>query len=154
MGTILPEEAERAVELEVTPTLNSSNLADALAGAAGKKKRTVKAHVKIDTGMGRFGTLPENAVEYVKHLCSLDHLEIEGAYTHFPIADQQDDDFTRDQIVEFSGIMKTLEESGYHIPVQHAANSSAIRTGIPTSSTSRPKGEVVVRCPGMVVGAI
>jgi len=126
MGTILPEEAERAVELDVTPTLNSFEAARSLSNAAEKRHRGIKAHVKIDTGMGRFGTLSHKAVEYVQRLQFLDHLEIEGIYTHFPVADHQQDAFTLEQIRRFKEILAALAQRGIDIPLQHAANSSAI----------------------------
>ena len=126
MGTILPEEAERAVELGVTPTLCSIEVAQALARVARKSGRTVKAHVKVDTGMGRFGELADDAVEYVTRLRSLEALEIEGIYTHFPIADDQNDAFTLRQIRQFNTVLNELETKDVHIPLRHAANSAAI----------------------------
>lgn len=126
MGTILAEEAERAVELDVRLTLNSFKVAESINEAGRKQDRVIKAHVKIDTGMGRFGELPDNAVDYLSRLRTLEHLQIEGIYTHFPIADQQNDPFTRGQIETFARIVNTLEGKGFHIPIRHAANSSAI----------------------------
>ena len=126
MGTILSEEAERAVELDVRPTLNSFKVAESIDDAGRRQDRVIAAHVKIDTGMGRFGELPDNAVDYLGRLRTLEHLQIEGIYTHFPIADEQNDPFTRGQIEIFARIVNTLEEKGFHIPIRHAANSSAI----------------------------
>ena len=126
MGTILPEEADRALELDVVPTLNSLKIAKSLAEAARKRGRVIRAHVKIDTGMGRFGELPQAAIDYVGRLGALKYLEIEGIYTHFPIADEQNDPFTRRQIETFKGVIDQLTDRGFHIPIQHAANSSAI----------------------------
>jgi alanine racemase len=126
MGTILPEEAERALELNVTPTLNSYEAARSMSNAAEKRYRGIKAHVKIDTGMGRFGTLSHKAVQYVQRLQTLDHLELEGIYTHFPVADHRQDEFTLGQIRQFREILSELAQRGIHIPLQHAANSSAI----------------------------
>ena len=126
MGTILAEEAERAVELDVRPTLNSFKVAESINDAGKKYQRVIKTHVKIDTGMGRFGELPDNAVEYFSRLRTLEHLQAEGIYTHFPSADEQNDPFTRGQIETFARIIDMLEEKGFHIPIRHAANSSAI----------------------------
>jgi alanine racemase len=126
MGTILPEEADRTIELGVTPTLNSFTVAESIAGAGRKRGRRIKAHVKIDTGMGRFGELPDAAINYVGRLQALEYLQIEGIYTHFPVADEQNDSFTLEQIEQFKRVIHDLEEKGFHIPVQHAANSSAI----------------------------
>ena len=70
--------------------------------------------------------LPPTAIEYVGRLQTLEHLQIEGIYTHFPIADEQNNEFTLEQIHRFKGVIHDLEEKGIHIPLQHAANSSAI----------------------------
>ena len=126
MGTILPEEADRTIELGVTPTLNSFSVAKSLAKAGRKHGRRISAHVKIDTGMGRFGELPHAAFDYISRLQTLEDLQIEGIYTHFPVADEQNDTFTLEQIEQFKRVIHDLEEKGFHIPVQHAANSSAI----------------------------
>lgn len=126
MGTILPEEAERAVELDVTPTLNSFEVAKSLDRAGKSLGRTIKVHVKIDTGMGRFGELPDTAVDYFSRLQSLEYVHVEGIYTHFSSADKPDDPFTHGQIKTFKEIIAKLGKKGFHVPIQHAANSSAI----------------------------
>ncbi|MFQ6091134.1 MAG: alanine racemase [bacterium] len=126
MGTILPEEAERAVELKVTVTLCSLEVAQALAQAGKRFGRTIKAHVKIDTGMGRFGALRDDVIGYVTQLKSMEFIELEGIYTHFPVADEQGDEFTLGQIRQFNAIISELEGRGVYIPLQHAANSAAI----------------------------
>jgi alanine racemase len=126
MGTILAEEAERAVALDVRPTLNSFSVAESMNEVCRRRGRVVKAHVKIDTGMGRFGEFPDNAVAYLSRLRTLEHLQIEGIYTHFPVADERNDPFTQAQIEMFRRVIDALAENGHHIPIQHAANSSAI----------------------------
>ena len=126
MGTILAEEADRAVELNVIPTLNSFTVAESINEAGRRRSRKIVAHVKVDTGMGRFGELPERTIEYFNRLRTLEYLRIDGIYTHFSNADEQDDPFTRKQIETFKQVIDTLMEKGFHIPVQHAANSAAI----------------------------
>jgi alanine racemase len=86
-----------------------------------------KVHIKIDTGMGRIGFLPQKeTMSLIKKICSLDGLQVEGIFTHFAVADEKDKAFTRHQLEKFTRLISYLEEEGIKIPLKHAANSAAI----------------------------
>ena len=55
LGACLPDEIERAVKDNVMPTLSSISEARHFSRVAKRLKRTVTAHIKVDTGMGRLG---------------------------------------------------------------------------------------------------
>ncbi|RLC81043.1 MAG: alanine racemase, partial [Chloroflexi bacterium] len=62
MGYTLPAVSERVVRWNLTPTVNSQPQAEALSAAAVAAGKMLPIHVKIDTGMGRYGLLPDEAL--------------------------------------------------------------------------------------------
>lgn len=105
----------------------------ALAEEAQKQQKRMKVHLHINTGMGRFGCHPEQALELARHICSLSSLELEGLMTHFACADDPNEDaFTWKQVACFDRVIHTLREAGIPIKWTHAANSSgALRFSLP-----------------------
>jgi alanine racemase len=92
---------------------------------AGEQDSPIRVHVKVDTGMGRLGLLPDEVVPFVLALQKLPHLVLEGIFTHFSVADV-DPGYTRWQLDRFCEVLAALSEAGVEIPLVHAANSAAI----------------------------
>ncbi len=124
MGYTLPTAAEVIVRQGLTPTVNSRPQAVALAEAARKLDRPVSVHVKVDTGMGRYGLLPDEVVDFVGYLDTLPGLVLEGLYTHFAVADLADKAFTRHQFGLYLDVVHRLEQAGFFFPLKHVANSA------------------------------
>jgi alanine racemase len=125
LGACLPEEIERAVRDDVCPTLSSLEEAQAFSQAAMHLQRTVSAHVKIDTGMGRLGMDAESAVECIEAMRRLPGLRLEGIYTHYASA-EEDAAFSRRQARRFAQVLADLGERGITFPLVHANNSAAV----------------------------
>ena len=98
-------------------------------------------HIKVDTGLGRFGCLPDEFLPLAESVAGLPHLRLEGLITHFADADSTDLSFAREQLARFASIRKQAEEHGLHFDFTHASNSAAtlalreahfdlVRTGI------------------------
>jgi len=114
------------IENDITPTVYNFSTAKAVSNIAQRKNKTAKIHVKIDTGMNRLGYPPnEETVELILDLARLPGVEIEGIFTHFACADEQDAEFTETQFERFCAIVNRLEERGLHIPLKHVCNSAA-----------------------------
>jgi alanine racemase len=107
-------------------TLFSERLCSQLTKLAKKKRKKVKVHVKVDTGMGRVGVVWEKAVSFIEMVSQLEEIDIVGIYTHFATADEKDKTYAHLQLSRFNTVLKTLEEKGINIPLIHAANSGAI----------------------------
>ncbi len=117
-----------AVRLGVAVTLYASEAAQALSQAALALNKTVKVHIKVDTGMARLGIRAEQLdeiVELVKEIRALAGLELEGLYTHFAQSDVSSQVYTRMQLERFQQVLQFLEEQGLRPPIVHAANSGA-----------------------------
>ena len=127
LGYTPPEQYQQVVENNITQTVYSLEMAQALDEAAGKIDRKVKVHVKIDTGMGRIGFVPdEKALKDIQQIAALPHLECEGIYTHFANADSKDKSYTNMQFARFTGFLQKLHVHGIDFKIRHAANSAAV----------------------------
>ncbi|MGA1276296.1 MAG: alanine racemase, partial [Gemmobacter sp.] len=111
--TYAPDHAvRRAVQRNITLTcfdLEQARAYDRAAEAAGGKLRV---HVKVDTGMGRLGMFPDEAMPFFRQVASFEHIEIEGIYTHFSSADD-DSDYTNEQIRRFKQVVRPLQAGGF-----------------------------------------
>ena len=98
-----------------------------LSDLAVKKGKKAKIHIKIDTGMGRIGFLPnEDSIKEIVKIHELPNLEMEGMFTHFAKADETDKSFTKIQFERFNWVSEKLEENGIELKVKHVSNSAAI----------------------------
>jgi alanine racemase len=123
--TSLPQSAVDIVDFQLTPTVCTLELAQALQRYAQKKKKRVSIHVKVDTGMGRLGVWYLEAFDFITRVHQLRNLMIHGIYTHFPSADTSNN-FTHGQIQKLYQLVIQLDKSGIVIPFIHAANSMGL----------------------------
>lgn len=102
------------------------NLDDAsILNKTGKKVgKTIKIHLKIDTGASRLGILPDEALAFVKQIKKFSWLEIEGLWSHF--ASSEDDfSYTKNQHAVLKLVDENLKKLGFVIPIKHIACSAA-----------------------------
>jgi len=127
LGYTPPERYPEVLAFDLTQAVYDLELARALSEAAQKAQRTVRVHLKIDTGMGRLGFPADGAgLEAALRAASLPRLEVEGIFTHFATADEADKSYAREQLERFHTSLDTLRRAGLDAPVIHAANSAAI----------------------------
>ena len=126
----LPEEAPEIVRARLTALCADAALGRDLARAAGRAGRTVAVHLKLDTGMGRIGCAPDAAAELAQELRRHPELRLTGVCTHFALADQADQDFTRTQLAAFNRAVATIPD--HHRLLRHTANSGAV-AGVPAA---------------------
>ncbi len=125
LGPCLPGEMETAVRDDVMPTVSSLEEARRFSEAAARQHKTVAAHLKVDTGMGRLGCRAQEAAELAREIAELPGLRLEGIYTHFSSV-EEDAAFTRLQRRRFQAVLRGLHETGIRVPTTHACNSGAV----------------------------
>lgn len=123
---ILPENAEAAVEADLDLTVTTLDLATAISSAAQKQGRMARVWIKIDTGMGRIGVMPDDAPSLFSEIRKLQGITITGTYTHFAAATERDLAPTKAQLFEFINTLATLTECDITYGLCSAANSAAI----------------------------
>ena len=126
LGLIQPEEAYKVVDFNLEQAISSLELAEALDQIGSKVGARINAHIKLDTGMGRVGLLPKDAVAFAKRVSRFKNLNIKGIFSHFSCADEVDKTFAKKQIEIFDRLVRDIEASGIKIPKKHIANSAGI----------------------------
>ena len=126
LGYTDPAYNDLLIEHNLTPTILSLDSAYSLSREAEKRDRKVPVHVKLDTGMGRLGVSNiDEALLFVQNITSLPGIYVEGIYTHFASAEEEDSSYTIFQLNLFKAIIRACEENGIKIPVKHVANTAA-----------------------------
>ncbi len=122
MGPSEPAQARRLVELSVIPTVASRELALALADAAAALGVVQPVHLKVDTGLHRFGLPPREAIALAHYLRQVPTLRLEGLFTHFASAEDGDKTYTLEQYRLFLSVAAELD----WVPVRHVSNTATI----------------------------
>lgn len=128
MGPLDPASVRRAIDLDVSFAVVHAGTIDVLAtlAAAGELggRRVARVHLKVDTGMGRWGVPNADALDALDRLRSTAGVEVEGLMTHFATADDEDSDFFDQQLDRFRAL---AVEARSRVPnlIVHAANSAA-----------------------------
>ena len=122
LGQPLPEEAPLVVEHGLTQAIGDLPSAKALSRAAALREKEIAVHLKVDTGMGRYGVWHEEAVSLYRRLVELQGLQPEGIFTHLSSAGQNAQ-ATEEQLQRFSQLLQRLEKARLPVGVRHVANS-------------------------------
>lgn len=121
--------ARQALINDIAVTLYDLDVARMFARAARELRRLAVVHIKVDSGMGRLGLLPHQALSFVREAAMMDGLSLDGIFTHFSVADDPNQDaWTDKQLERFKCTLDALGEEGFHFRHIHAANSAAILT--------------------------
>ena len=118
------QELERLLELDVIVTVASTEDAAVLNALAAQRDVVAEAHVKVDTGMGRYGFLPEEQEKILSVYRYHDHIAVSGIYTHFHTAFGKVK-ITEAQEAAFNKLISALHEAGIETGERHCCNSAA-----------------------------
>jgi len=122
---VFPDEIDDLLRHNLSTTLYSREIADALSKEAVRMNQSVEVHIKVDTGMGRLGVGMEDLPGFVEHVSKLKNLNIGSLFTHLSCADD-DAQYTRLQLQRLEEVRSTLKEKGLPCPPLHCANSAAL----------------------------
>jgi len=135
LGCVFPDQYHDMVLYDIIPTVYTIDMAKQMNEMARTINKTLRIHIKVDSGMGRIGFLPgPQAVNEVAEIFTLSHIKVDGMFTHFAKADEKDESFTLKQKQVYddflSDLFTTLHER-YHlnqveIPFLHCNNSAGI----------------------------
>lgn len=126
LSGVLPDEMEPMIEAGVILPLVSRESAHQLNAIAQRLGKTVKVHVKVDTGMGRAGVLWTEANALLREVATLPAIEMEGLFTHFPLAYEAHSQVTQTQVKRLLDIYYQAAAENITFTYLHAANSDAI----------------------------
>lgn len=116
-----------AVRYDIEQAVYSYDIAKALSDEAVAQGKSIKVHVKLDTGMGRIGFKADGSeTEEIVRSCNLPGIIPYGVFSHFAVADTGDDEYTHRQFDAFTEQIKTLEGKGIVFEKKHICNSAGI----------------------------
>ena len=126
------DEPEKAVEYDIMPAVFDEETAKRLSDAAVKAHKTAKIHIALDTGMSRIGFNINNMkdsgeiLERIKRIYALPNIAIDGIFSHFTTADDEDGSYTKRQFDIFKSFTDKLDAEGIKIPTKHICNSAGL----------------------------
>ncbi len=135
LGHTPKEEVASLIKYDITQAVTCKAKALEYSEEAVRLQKTLKIHIKVDTGMSRLGylcddTYFENGVKGICEGCSLPGLEAEGIFTHFAVSDEPGEEclaYTKHQFELFTRVIAAAEEKlGRKFKIRHCANTGAV----------------------------
>ncbi len=142
LGGIYPGQERKCIGYNISTIVFNLEQARALNQTAGKLFRKARAHLKIDTGMGRLGIPYNEAPAFLSELAGLPHITLEGIISHFASADELNESgryFSRLQAERFAWVLAEARKAGFSPRYVHISNSAAaLLREIPGCNLVRP----------------
>jgi len=126
LGLTIKEDMEALLSYNITSAVCDIGDVVFLSKLAVKNNKIAKVHIKVDTGLGRIGVSTENVLPFIRKVKDMRNIQIEGIFTHFAVADEEDKSYTEEQFEKFNSVLETLESAGIRIPLKHVANTAAV----------------------------
>ena len=124
-STAVKKEIETLVDNNIIITIGSKEALDVAEEVAKNKNKKIKAHLKIDTGFGRYGFCYNEKEKILEALKNTQNIEIEGTFSHFSLALYEKDEYTKTQFDRFINVIEFLKENDINPGMLHICNSSA-----------------------------
>ena len=128
LGYVFPYCYRDLARMEIRPACFREDMLEELSEAAQAQGKPIRIHIALDTGMGRIGIRPDDeGLSFVSKAINMPGLVVEGMFTHFAKADEEDPAPTHRQIALYTGFLERIrKELGYSIPLCHCSNSAGI----------------------------
>ena len=135
LGHTPREQVSRLIEYDITQAVTCRAKAVEYSEEAVKIGKTLKIHIKVDTGMSRLGYLCEgnffeNGVKGICEAINMQGLFAEGIFTHFAVSDEEGEEcleYTKHQFKLFKEVCSEVERiSGRRFALKHCANTGAV----------------------------
>lgn len=124
LGFCPPEHVPAAIANNIRLTVFHPEMAHQFAAQARAVGGKLRVHIKVDSGMGRLGLFPCDALPLMQELVGDPNLLVEGVFTHMARADEPSVKTTDQQIAAFQSVVTELEAQGLRPPLVHALNSA------------------------------
>lgn len=139
LGGIYGRGLDPFLRFNLTPVIFRKDSLALLSKETERRKKKVKVHVKVDTGMRRLGVPLNLWPSYLKEVKRCPRIEVEGILSHFSMTDEGAEGFTACQWGDFQDALATAKTMGISCKYVHMANSATL-TAIPsyTGNLARP----------------
>ncbi len=127
LGFAFLDACEEIVRQDIRPAVFTLPAARQYSKEAARQGKTVRLHIKVDTGMSRIGFRDDKeSADAVKEISLLPNVELEGLFTHFARADEADKTDARQQLSRYQAFCRLLQKRGVEIGLHHVSNSAGI----------------------------
>ena len=128
LGYVFPYCYRELARREIRPACFREDMLEELSEAAQAEGKPIYIHIALDTGMGRIGVRPDDeGLSFVKKAVNTPGIVVEGMFTHFAKADEEEHTPTHTQIALYKAFRERIRrEVGYEIPLCHCSNSAGI----------------------------
>src|ERR1035437_8224380 len=123
LGERRETELEWCVAHNLTVCVNEPHNVRALAKIAANLRKQVPVHVKIHTGMSRYGVRWDEALPLIEQIVAEKSLSLEGVMTHFSQSDEADKTFINLQFARFNEVLQVLAARDINVKLRHTCNS-------------------------------
>ncbi len=127
LGCVFPEQYMELLLHDLRVNVYNEEMAVELSKKAKLINQTAYMHIKIDSGMSRLGFANEpETLNIIERISNLAHVDLEGIFTHFSKADEEDKTYSESQYRTFTNIIAGLEDRNIHFAYKHCCNSAGI----------------------------
>jgi len=123
---IYKEDFENIIKFRITPTVYTIHSLNKFNQLGKKYKKNINIHINVDTGMGRNGVPYHDIFSFLKQASSMNHIRIEGIYTHLSSADEKTRTFTLSQLKKFDTTVSFIKENKIKVQYFHVLNSAGL----------------------------
>lgn len=122
------EEARTAVQAELEPVVYDLRAIGLLESAAADAGRRASVQLKVDTGLGRQGAIPEEAVDLAARIARSRHLRLAGTLSHLAVAGE-DESYTEVQVLRLAQTLDTMRSAGIDPGLVHVSATGGFMAG-------------------------
>ena len=124
-STAIKEDVEKLVKNRIIITIGSKEDIEVAEEIAKEQNIKIRAHLKIDTGFGRYGFIYSKKQEMLDALKNMKNVQIEGTFSHFSLAFYEKNEYSEEQFKRFMDVIEFLKENNIETGMLHICNSSA-----------------------------
>ncbi|MBF0528949.1 MAG: alanine racemase [Deltaproteobacteria bacterium] len=127
---LAPDQCREVIDYDLIPFIYDLDLVWAMEAIGRRRGKKAAIILKIDTGMHRLGVFFDVAEKFLEEITNREFLKVVGFATHLAEADDEDSEFTSEQIDRLARLIDHADRTGLHLTLNSAANSAAV-LGLP-----------------------
>jgi alanine racemase len=131
-------EAAAVADLDLEPVVYDARGIDLLESVGRQGANPIGVHLKVDSGLGRQGALPEDAPELATRIARSPSLTLIGTMSHLAVPGE-DEAYTEVQLLRVARVLDAMRSAGVDPGIVHVnASGGVLAGGVPYGDAIRP----------------